>query len=360
MFAYLQSGEVQPGLALAKLCQFDSTWYARITEHGYQGTVPPTFNADQNNAGFFPGFPAFVTIVRSATGLPTKAATLIAAQLSCVVFWTYVFLFFRRWLVPIQVAVVGTLFLAAQPCAFYLIAGYSESLFLASLLGFLYWSNRGGLLAWWLAASHGFVMTATRMVGFPVVVGPFLVSLLMLGIKRPHGTSRSVDSRSMLRAAGLAATASLGGLFFFAHCARTFGRWDLYMQTQKLWGVSPDYLAVFYPEIYRIFLPEVSVGGFLDPKELSRLSVPLTAAVLSAVIALEICGVRRRPGCIIATRAVLYWAALAMFYTSICGVYSVRMNSMIRYVFPVYVMLVLAVVHLLTSCGLPRMIGECV
>jgi len=42
------------------------------------------------------------------------------------------------------VQICGALLIAAHPAAFFLVAGYSESLFLMALLGFIYWSTAEG------------------------------------------------------------------------------------------------------------------------------------------------------------------------------------------------------------------------
>ena len=90
--------------------------------------------------GFFPGYPLSVRVVARATGLPAEAATLAAAQLACVGFWAYVLLWLRRGGVSVPLALATVLLLAAHPSAFFLAAGYSESLFLCATLGFFYWS----------------------------------------------------------------------------------------------------------------------------------------------------------------------------------------------------------------------------
>ena len=56
------------------------------------------------------------------------------------------------------------------PFSFFFGMVYTESLFLCSLLGFVYWSDEGSGRGLLLAALHGFVMTSTRLVGLPVVV----------------------------------------------------------------------------------------------------------------------------------------------------------------------------------------------
>ena len=62
--------------------------------------------------------------------------------------------------------------IVVHPGPFYLVVGYSESLFLLGLLGYFYWCEKAGRWSWSLAARHGFGMTATRLVGLPAAVFP--------------------------------------------------------------------------------------------------------------------------------------------------------------------------------------------
>ena len=96
----------------------------------------------------------------------------MTAQVAAWGFWSYFFLFCQRWNLSPLLQFFGALSIAAHPAAFFLVAGYSESLFLMSLLGFIYWSSAEGRLAKFLAALHGFVMSATRIVGIPCAAFP--------------------------------------------------------------------------------------------------------------------------------------------------------------------------------------------
>ena len=220
--------------------------------------------------GFFPGYPLSARAVGRATGLPAETATLAAAQLAGVGFWVYVLLFLRRGGVPAPLALATVLLLAAHPGAFFLAAGYSESLFLCATLGFFYWSAVRGPGGWLLAALHGTVMTATRIVGLPLAACPLLLTLAAL----PWDQWRW---REVVRTGLLCGAASLGAGLFFAFCQGQYGRWDAYLYAQAAgWGVKPDYLALFKASAYR---PEASLfgdDGTVSPNALSRWAVPLT------------------------------------------------------------------------------------
>src|SRR6478735_7791222 len=142
------------------LVQHDSYWFMNIIDRGYQTIVPPIDHKvmEISNVAFFPAYPAIAALLRKAFNISTGKALLITAQLAAWGFWTYFFLFCRRWKVARSLQICGTLLILANPAAFFLVAAYSESLFLMALLGFIYWSTAAGRMAKVLAAMHGMVM----------------------------------------------------------------------------------------------------------------------------------------------------------------------------------------------------------
>src|ERR1700756_4357630 len=162
------------------LIQHDSYWFMNIIDRSYQTIVPPIDHKvmEVSNVAFFPAYPAIAALLRNAFNISTGTALLITAQFAACGFWTYFFLFCRRWKVARSLQICGTLLILAHPAAFFLVAAYSESLFLMTLLGFLYWGTGEGGAARVVAATHGVVMSATRIVGivcaaFPLVRSAF-------------------------------------------------------------------------------------------------------------------------------------------------------------------------------------------
>ncbi|PYI76860.1 MAG: hypothetical protein DMF04_07690, partial [Verrucomicrobia bacterium] len=101
-----------------------------------------------------------------------------------------------------------------------------------------------------LAAIHGIVMSATRIVGLPCALAPVAKRIWELGWRK------LTDVRNWFANYGpsvlLSAIAMLGGLGFLVYCQFRWGHWDIYMLTQRFgWGIEPDYLAVFKPSSYR-------------------------------------------------------------------------------------------------------------
>lgn len=346
----LVGGPASPAEAYRALYQWDSKWYARLAEQGYPDTLPQA-RADMAKLGFFPGYPFAVRLVARVADLTAADGTLVAAQLACWGFWTYVLLFVRRWAVPVPLAAAGVVAIAVQPCAFFLVTGYSESLFLLAVLGFLYWCGVRGPAAWSLAALHGALMTGTRIVGLPLVALPVVLAAVELLSEK--GVAPREWPRRLAPPAALAAVAALGGLLFFAFCQLRYGRWDAYMWTQRAgWGVTPDYLAFFRPETYRVAFPTL-VDGRWNPNDLSRLSVPFTIVLFGVLALVECRAAKSDAGRTGRQRLGFYLAAGLMFYIAVCGLASSGLVSMIRYVLCVHVLLALAVVHLLSGVPLP-------
>src|SRR5215813_2217029 len=241
------------------LVQHDSYWFMNIIDRGYQTIVPPIDHKvmEVSNVAFFPAYPAIAATLQRAFNITTGTALLITAQLAAWGFWTYFFLFWRRWKVPRALQFCGTLLILAHPAAFFLVAAYSESLFLMALLGFMYLSTKEGRTARLLAASHGIVMSAARIVGivcaaFPVVRSAFQTG--WRGLLTPRKWVR--EHRSAIT---LTIVAACGAILFFLFCQLRWGHWNIYMRTQAAgWGIMPDYLAVFRPESYHWLIPALN------------------------------------------------------------------------------------------------------
>ncbi len=320
------------------LVQHDSYWFANIIDRGYGTTLPPIDHKEMevSNVAFFPAYPLATGALRAVTGLDTYAALLVTAQLATWAFWSYFFLFAERWELSAVAQVFGALAILAHPAGFYLVAGYSESLFLAALVGFIYWSTRESRGANALAVAHGALLSATRIVGLPCALFPIVRSIC---------TGRRVQSfRAWLwrqRAAVLVSGLSmLGGLAFFAYCQVRWGRWDLYMLTQNAgWGIAPDYLAAFRPGNYRWTLPE-----YFEPTRVSQFTSALAGGLFVTIAAGELIAALR--GVSGWTRRLgFYFCAAIIYYLSLAGVASVQLESMLRYDLCVHALVVLGLLH---------------
>jgi hypothetical protein len=330
----------------ASLVQHDSYWFMNIVDRGYQTIVPPIDHKvmEVSNVAFFPAYPAIAAAVRYGLNISTGTALLITAQLAAWGFWSYFFLFCRRWNISAALQICGGLLIAAHPAAFFLIAGYSESLFLMTLLGFIYWSTEEGRSAKVLAIVHGVVMSATRIVGILCAAFPLVRSVFQTGWRRFLEPMPSV--RKAKPAIVMTLVASVGAVGFFTYSQLRWGHWDIYMLTQAAgWGIAPDYLAVFKPSSYRWFVPALN-----DPTEASQISMTLGAILLVSIAICEL-STRRREG--LPIRAGIYFCAFVIYYLSVSGVASVDMESMLRYEFCVHALIVLAFLNFLRQFRTP-------
>jgi hypothetical protein len=332
----------------ARLIQHDAYWFKNIMDRGYQTIVPPIDHKvmEVSNVAFFPGYPAVAALFRRVFNLRAGTALLITAQLAAWGFWTYFFLFCARWNVPRALQICGTLLIVANPAAFFLVAGYSESLFLMALLGFMYWSSGEGRAAKVLAAVHGIVMSATRIVGIVCAAFPVVCSAVRNGWRGSFKPQTWI--RKNRSAIGLTLVAASGALVFFAYCQLRWGHWDLYMLTQAAgWGIVPDYLAVFKPDSYRWLVPALN-----DPTEASQLSMTLGAVLFVAIAVCELLpAIRRRAD--LSIRIGIYFCAGTIYYLSVSGVACVDMESMLRYEFSAYALIVLALLNFLRQFSAP-------
>ncbi len=332
------------------LIQHDSYWFMNIVDRGYQTIVPPVDHKvmEVSNVGFFPAYPAVVSILHSFFGIKTPAALLIAAQLAAWGFWTYFFLFCQRWNASPSLQFFGALAIVAHPAAFFLIAGYSESLFLMALIGFIYWTGAKGRWARILAAVHGIVMSGTRIVGIPCAGYPVVQRVFekgWSGLSKPKEWFRNYGS-----AIGLAVVSVLGALLFLIYCALRWGRWDIYMLTQSIcWGIEPDYTAAFQPSTYQWLMPALN-----NPTEVSQAATTVGALMLTGGLLCEaLPGLRRRVNA--SLRLAIYFCASVILYISISGVACVGLESMIRYEFCVHALIVLALVNFLCQFPAPSL-----
>ena len=324
------------------LVQHDSYWFANIIDRGYGTTVPPIDHKEMevSNVAFFPAYPLLVSAVRRLTNLGTYSALLVTAQAATWGFWTYFFLFCERWELPVALRTFGALAIVAHPAAFYLVAGYSESLFLMTLVGFVYWSTEEGRTAKVLAVLHGFTMSATRIVGLPCAVFPLVDSVFKHGWHRP-GKWREWMARH--RSPMIVMLLSmLGGILFFIYCQIRWSRWDLYMLTQQSgWAIKADYFAVFKGRNYRWALPPL-----YDTSRASQFASALAGGFFGVIALGELlAALRRRSEW--AQRAGLYFCAAVIYYISLAGVASVQMESMLRYDLCVHALIVLGLLHFL-------------
>jgi hypothetical protein len=357
LLACCASGQINPAEAYASLFHWDAGWYGCVVEKGYQLPAAPNLSGETNLA-FFPAYPLLARFLKSILHARLEYALLLAAQLGCWGFWTYVFLFCQRWRASGSLTLVGVLAVLIHPGSFFLVVGYSEPLFLMAVLGFLFWSAQRPSWRGFVGVAHGFVMTATRFVGVPLIIVPLCWRWFNMGATQGGSWAagegwwvprikRSVPFLTV------AALASFGALSFFGFCEWRFGEWDAYFKANELgWGIKPQYSALFSTRIFHVHYPDWS-KGVCDPEFLSRLWVPLTLSLFGALAFVELRLARGKEDSGWRDRIGFYVAAWLLFYVPSCSHAGKGMSSMIRFTLCVQILLMLAMVHMLARRPVP-------
>ena len=242
--------------------RFDALWFLRIAESGYRLT-------DQS-AVFFPGYPLTIRFFSSILGGHPLAAGLLVSHLAT--FGSMVLLYFlsaSEW--GERVARRAVLYLAVFPTSFFLLAPYSEALFLFLVLLALWAARRG---RWEIAGLAGIGASATRNLGVLLVL-PLLTEAFQRFRERK-------DALEVGRAILWSLLAAGGAVAYLAFSHRFFGDWEAPLRQQETWqrtelfplvtlfrGTREAFCCVgLYPGGYHlldwlIVVPALAAGGWL-------------------------------------------------------------------------------------------------
>jgi len=181
------------------LARWDAGWYRSIAADGYFWNEV----TGVGNVAFFPLYPVLVRVL-ATTGLPLFWAATVLSHLS---FLAAVVLLQRLQSLRTGAPADSSRLLALLtfPWAFFLLAPYSEALFLALALGSFVAAHRD---RWGLVALLGFLAGLTRLFGLALVP-----PLLLLALRRDSSPGPSRWTRRASRA--LAATAPAAGFAAF-------------------------------------------------------------------------------------------------------------------------------------------------
>lgn len=337
LLASLSSG---PARAYFRFIQWDSYHYLDIVDRGYHiplGTITEEdVHSNRANVAYFPAYPIIAKGIH-VLGIPTPISLLIIAHFFCLLVWSQFFLLLSFWGIHKKNALRWACALILFPASFFLVMGYSESLFMAALLGLILWmevwisqtdGNRVNI-SWAFCALSGFLLTSTRLVGLPLMAYPLI---------------RWSSTRSAL----LSFMTAAGGLSFFAWSQLKFGQWNLYFKLQQLgWDNHPNYLALFNPSSYipRFFFED---------------TVTSVCRGSNAFILCLFCWLAREEWSAQQTghatsktqrnktraRLGLYFTAFSMFFICLSGKANAHMDSMVRYNLPVLMVILLAMTQL--------------
>lgn len=226
----LLGGGDRPVLGVQHWRRWDADIYATIAEHGYTGPA-----AEPWSEAFPPAWPLLLRAV-SATGIPVTVAGLLLTTVATVVaVASLIRLVDEERPRPDDAAVAGTtpgtraaLFLLLFPTAVFLVAGYSEALFLAGAIPAFREARRG---RWGRVALPATVAVAARWTGLFLLVG-LAVELVAQLRARPDDAGRVLR-----RGAGALAVATLPVLAFAAWLAAVRGDPLSFLTAQREgWG----------------------------------------------------------------------------------------------------------------------------
>ncbi len=168
----LQYHAAQPAL-LEMWARWDSEWYLLIADHGYDSY--PYFKdfghgkyLPQNTANFFPGYPVLIRFASHLVQNSVLAGVLIS-NISALFFLYFLYQLGARWFDD-ESAFRGSLFCVLFPTSFFLSAVYSESLFLAALLGCFYFLEEKKILPAVLACSLAVITRPQAVLAVPAIL----------------------------------------------------------------------------------------------------------------------------------------------------------------------------------------------
>jgi hypothetical protein len=206
------SGAAFPDVAHSVWFHWDPGHYLRIADVGYRSS-----GEDALFIVFFPLFPLLVAAAGFVLRNLVVSSLVVTTAASIASGWLLYKLV--RLDQPESHARGAVVLLFAFPTAYALFAPYSESVFLAAVLGSVYAARTG---RWWLAGLAGLAATATRIVGLALVP-----ALLVEAFSMQRGKGRTDDK---LAAIGLV---PLGFVSYLAINAVVHGDALHFLQVQQ-------------------------------------------------------------------------------------------------------------------------------
>jgi hypothetical protein len=179
----------------------DALWFLRIAADGYR--------PDDGSGAFFPLYPLLTRAVGTALGGHWLLGAYVVSNVALVVALTVLYRLTERELSALA-ARRTVLYLAVFPTAFFLYAPYTESLFLALVLGSLYAARRS---AWLLAGGLGALAALTRSTGLLLVL-PLVVEAALQAREVP-GPGRPRRLAGALAASGLVPVGTAAYLLYW-------------------------------------------------------------------------------------------------------------------------------------------------
>jgi hypothetical protein len=200
------------------LMHWDAGYYLSIAQHGYIGGVGHL----NSTAAFFPLYPLLVGIVARILPIghhPYELAALVVSWLALLAAICGIMAVVRQWTGNERYVDAGIAF-AWFPVSVFLMAGYTESLFVALVAWTLYFCARDQMV---VAAVLAGLCSATRMQGALVVI-VIIWPVFSGGMGWLRATVLGVVSEAGLIAYGIFCWVHYGSPLAFAHAEKFWGR----------------------------------------------------------------------------------------------------------------------------------------
>lgn len=205
--------------------RWDSLWYERVAEHGYDVVIVAPDGRKLSDMAFFPLFPWLEKSVSGITGIPCAMSGLLVSALASLAAAAGIFAVVRRCQGD-DAAVLTVALWAALPVGIVQSMAYSESLFMAVAAWSLYFAlDEKWILAGLLASAAGL----TRPIG--------LASACAVVVAAVETARRSGSSARLMAGAVLA---PLGGASYTLWVSAQKGSLFGYFDVQAEWGNGLD------------------------------------------------------------------------------------------------------------------------
>lgn len=199
--------------------RWDTGIFLGVAEHGYTGE-----GADPHATAIFPLYPLMIRAV-SLTGLPPLASGLLISAGASLVAFAYLYRLAEEEMGD-GAGLRAVLYLAFFPTAVFLVAAYSEPLFLAGAIPAFYYARRG---RWVLVALPAAVAMGARVAGV----------FLLLGLTAEFLRKRDLSTATTARALGAIAAGALPLVAYMAYLWEIKGDPLYFLVDQRLgWGRS--------------------------------------------------------------------------------------------------------------------------
>jgi hypothetical protein len=202
-----------------RLLRFDSGFYIEIAKQGYRHSLDP---AATNSTAFYPLYPLLGHVVTAVTGIQIGIALLLIANIAALIACLLMTKLIKDELGE-EIAAWSIAFFLFFPSAFFLSAGYTESLCLVFVLLCLIVLMQERFV---LAAVFAGLAVATRSTGI------VLLPIILLEIYRHRGASLPQTALKMAMC-GLIAASSL--IAFMAYLGWEFGHPLAFAESQSAW-----------------------------------------------------------------------------------------------------------------------------